>query len=254
MLGIDAYELWEMELRSGTETSTPHLQLLRSVPMTWEPSYPDIDSDKGLLIQSYLSAGVETTAGRGIEQPLIQRIDLESLESIDSWSVGPEVEEMSEFVKVHPVTNDYYVPGFFDVFRFAIVEVDDESLSLKRHKETFHPTIALGFDASGQRMFVTNSLGGTLEQYDLASFERTAVVGSGSFPRDLVVDPARQRVFVGNYSDGTVVEFDVSGSSPVRTKSTEVGSLLRGITIHQKTGIVYAASSCGIFEINPETG
>ena len=250
MLGIDAYELWEMELRTSPETSTPHLQLLRSVPMDWEPSYPDIDAQRGLLIQSYLSAGVEASERREVEQPLVQRIDLQSLEAKDSWSMGPDVQEMSEFVKVHPVSHDYYVPGYFDLVRFALVEVDGETLSLKRHKDTFHPTIALGFDASGDRMYVTNSLGGTLEQYDLVSFERTATVRSGAFPRDLVVDPNRQRVFVGNYSEGTVVEFDISGPSPVSLTTTEVGPLLRGITIHPESGIVYAASSCGVFQIN----
>jgi hypothetical protein len=252
MLGIDSYELWEMELRTSPEIPTPHLQLLRSVPMDWEPSYPDIDSHRGLLIQSYLSAGVETSERRNIEQPLVQRIDLRSLESKDSWSMGPDVQEMSEFVKVHPTSYDYYVPGYFDLVRFALVEVDGDTLSLKRHKDTFHPTIALGFDSSGNRMYVTNSLGGTLEQYDLDSFRRTATVRSGSFPRDLVIDPSRQRVFVGNYSEGTVVEFDISGPSPLPLATTEVGPLLRGITIHPESGTVYAASSCGVFQINPD--
>ncbi|MEE2827603.1 MAG: hypothetical protein VX498_00325 [Myxococcota bacterium] len=249
MLGIDAYQLWEMELRSAPGETTARMELVRSVPMVWEPSYPSLDLERNLLIQSYLSAGIKQNALRGLEQPLVQTIALDSLKPVQAMSMGPAVEEMSEFVKIHPLSGDYYVPGYFNLVRFALVEVDGTTLQLKRRKETFHPTIAVGFDASGQRMFVTNSLGGTLDEYDVETFERRATVRSGAFPRDLVVDRLGQRVYVGNYSSGTVVEFDIGGDSPVALREVEVGPLLRGIGIHEPSGAVYAASACGVFEV-----
>ena len=250
MLGIGAYELWEMELR-GADGDVPRIERVRSTPMDWEPSYPDIDVRRDALVQSYLTAGVEKPSLVDVEQPLVHRIDLQDLRPRDAWSMGRDVEEMSEFVTVHPVTGDYYVPGYFNLVRFALVEVDGDTLQLTRRKETFHPTIAVGFDAPGERMFVTNSLGGTLDVYDLARFERTATVRSGAFPRDLVVDGEGERVFVGNYSSGTVVEFDVSGAVPRPVRTLTVGPLLRGIGMHEPSGAVYAASACGVFEITP---
>lgn len=248
MLGINAYELWDMELTSSGE-ETPTIELVRSSPLDWEPSYPDIDTERNLLVQSYLSAGVERSRLRQVEQPLVQTIGLDSLSPVRAWSMGPATEEMSEYVKVHPSNGNYYIPGYFNLVRFALVEVDGDTLELKRRVEMFHPTIAIGFDDSGERMFVTNSLGGTLDEYDLQTLTRTSTVASGSFPRDLVVDSSGERVFVGNYSSGTVVEFDISGGDLVRVKEVSVGPLLRGLGIHKPSGAVYAASGCGIFEI-----
>lgn len=249
MLGIGHYELWEMELRAPDDHAVPRIERVRSQKMDWEPSYPDVDVERNALVQSYLSAGVEKTSLREVEQPLVQTIGLDTLEAGSGWSMGADVEEMSEFVKVHPGTGDYYVPGYFNLVRFALVEVDGDTLQLKRRRETFHPTIGLGFDKSGMRMYVTNSLGGTLDVYDLETFERAATVRSGAFPRDLVADREGERVYVGNYSSGTVVEFDISGDVPVRVREVVVGPLLRGIGLHEPTGAVYAASACGIFEV-----
>lgn len=246
MLGIGQYELWEMELQPGPD-GVPSIERVRSQPMTWEPSYPDVDVARNRLVQSYLSAGVETDSRANAEQPLAHPIDLDTLEGSRGFSMGPDIEEMSEFVKVHPTTGDYYVPGYFNLVRFALVEIDGDTLQLKRRRETFHPTIAVGFD--GPSVFVTNSLGGTLDVYDLGTLERVAAVKSGAFPRDLVVDREAERVYVGNYSSGTVVEFDVSAQTPVAVRTVEVGPLLRGIGIHEASGAVYAASACGVFEV-----
>ena len=109
-------------------------------------------------------------------------------------------------------------------------------------------------DPATDRLFVTNSLGGTVDTYGLDDLKRRHAEPTGRFPRDMVLDGRTGRVYVGNYSSGTVTTLrtravDGTPVSPRVVADVEVGPVLRGIAIHEASGRVFAASACGVFEV-----
>ena len=253
MLGIDNYSLWEVALVDGDPAA--ELKVVRRVPLVWEPSYPAIDLRRRRLVQPYLAAGALSQDPVDALMPVVEAVDLRGLYSAGRHHVrGGQGTAMAEYVAVDQRTGNYYVPAYFDLVRFALLEIDGDTHELLRFVETFHPTIGLVVDEEAGRLYATNCLGGTLDAYDLDTFERVAAVPSGAFPRDIALHAPSGRLHVGNYSDGTVSTFETRTAdgrlqAPVRTRRTEVGPVLRGIGMHPESGRTFAASACGVFEV-----
>ena len=252
MLGIDNYSLWEVELTEAEEGPAA-LQVLRRAPLAFEPSYPAVDLRRRRLVQPYLAPGVVTANQTGLKMPLVETVDLVGLYSTGRYRVDADSSAMAEYVAVDQRSGHYYVPAYFNLVRFALLEVDGDTHALRRKLETFHPTIGLVVDEEARRLYVTNSVGGTLDAYDLDRWERVAAVPCGAFPRDVAFDASTGRLYVGNYSGGTVSVFETREGErvipPRRVDVVEVGPVLRGVGIHEASGRAFAASACGVFEV-----
>lgn len=255
MLGIDNYSLWEVAVRERVQGAA-ELEIVRTAPLAFEPSYPAIDLRRRRLVQPYLAAGVVTANQSGLKMPLVESVDLNGLYSAGRYRIDADSSAMSEYVAVDQRTGHYYVPSYFNLVRFALLELDGDTHTLRRKLETFHPTIGLVVDEDHRRLYVTNCVGGTLDAYDLDTWERVASVPSGAFPRDVAFHPDSGRLYVGNYSGGTVSVFETQRAgeliAPERVDVVEVGPVLRGIGIHRGSGRIYAASACGVYEVVSE--
>lgn len=238
VIGVGNHGLWELG------TSAAGVEILRKVGLRYEPANPFVDSERRRLVLSYVP-------NRSGGNPLAEVYDLDTLQAQRATATGGRKMQMADFVTTDVASGRIYVPALFDFARFAVVEVDGDSMEHTRHKELFHPAIGVAVDAKTQRLFVTNPIAGRLDVYDLASWRRTQSLRTGPFPRDVVFDAERQRLWVADYGDGAVIAYDTAGASVVETRRAHVGSLLRGVGIDPSTGVAYAASGCGVFEVAP---
>ncbi|MCP4868649.1 MAG: lactonase family protein [Proteobacteria bacterium] len=233
VLGIGAYGMWEVSVQPG-----PQLVVVRRRPIEWEPGNPVIDTIRNRLVLTYVP-------NRGAWNPLIQGIELDSLEAVDGpWKRQPRL-EMADFVAFDEAADRFYVPAVVGMRGFVLNEYDGD-LKIIRSRVQFHPSVGLAGDAG--ILWLTNPLGGTLEV--LKDLEVIQTIDAGRFPRDLLVDPDRRRLYVGAYGSGDVHAYDINKDGTLTEASaTSVGSLLRGIGLDPRTGDVYAASGCGVFRV-----
>ncbi len=241
MLGIGAYAMWEVDVDRPFADGPPGLRITRTVPITWEPGHPAIDEARRRLVLSYVP-------NRDATNPLVETISLETDQRTHTPKSRPRL-EMADFITADPRTRRYIVPAFFDHIRFALVEVDGDTMAVRRWRETAFPTVGLAADGLEPQLFATNVVGGKVAVIDMASLSARQVLSAGAFPRDLVWDRARRRLWVANYGDGTVMDWDLRGPVAQPGGRHAVGPLLRGLGLNPGTGQVFAASACGVFEI-----
>jgi hypothetical protein len=241
MLGIGAYAMWEIDTDRPAPGLPPTVRVTRRVPIRWEPGHPAIDGARRRLVLTYVP-------NRDATNPIVETLSLDD----DRWTrtrkPRPRL-EMSDFIAADSRTGRYLVPAFFDHVRFALVEVDGDTMAVRRWRETAFPSVGLAADGREARLYLTNVLGGDVVVVDMASMAPLHVLPAGAFPRDLVWDRERRHLWVANYGDGTVMDWDLRGAVPKEGGRHAVGPLLRGLGLDPTTGRVFAASACGVFEI-----
>jgi hypothetical protein len=238
VIGVGNHGLWELD------PSPSGLSVRRKLGLRYEPANPWIDAARRRLVLSY----VPNRAGGN---PLAEVFDLDTLEPLRATSTGGRKMQMADFVTGDPLSERLYVPALFDFARFAVVEIDAATMAHTRHLELFHPAIGVAVDPEARRLFVTNPIAGRLDVYSLDTWTRTQSLRTGAFPRDVAFDPARRRLWVADYGDGAVIAYRTDGAEVAETSRAHVGALLRGVGIDPSTGLAYAASGCGVFEVAP---
>jgi hypothetical protein len=238
VLAEDGYALWEIV------PTAAGIDVGRTLPLGWEPGNPAIDLARDRLVVTYVP-------NRETVNPLIEAFALDGLESAvvggDTRTRG--LFDMADYAAVDPSSGLYFVPAFFDLVRFALVEFQGDDGTVRRRRETFHPTIGIAAHGERGRIYLTNATAGTLEVLATSDLLLRSRLPAGALPRDLVFDRKRERLYVAGYGDGLVTTYDVSGHTVERLGTVSVGSLLRGLGLDPVSGRVFGASGCGIFEI-----
>lgn len=235
VIGVGAHGLWEL-VPSGAGVAVG-----RRLDLPWEPGNPALDAERRRMALTYVP-------NRGGGNPVVEVFDVDSGRSLGRAQGTNRRMQMADFVATDESTGAHYAPTLFDFVRFGIVEVSPE-LGLSRHLETFHPVIGLAADPGARRLYLTNPLGGTMEVVDLDSWEVVQTVRVGLFPRDVAHDRERGLLHVANYGDGDVVTFSTEGGVLEELRRVAVGGLLRGVGVDPATGVLVAASGCGVFEV-----
>ena len=238
LLGTEDYAIWDVRV----DGSPPRLRVEGELLIRWEPGNPALDLVRRRLILAYVP-------NRQADNPLVEVFDLDSMTSLGSFSRPGGRLEMADFAAVHGRDGRYYVPAWYDSVRFVLVELEGAAGRVLRQRETAFPSIGLAVDEAGDRLLLTSSLAGAVQVIDLSDLSTTQVLRTGRFPRDLVLDRQRSRLYVGAYADGVVTAFSLSGPRVEPLHQVSVGPLLRGLGLDPRTGQVYAASGCGVFEV-----
>ncbi|MEE2829834.1 MAG: hypothetical protein VX498_11655, partial [Myxococcota bacterium] len=242
LLGTEDYAIWEIQVETPAGGGGPAAQVRRKLPIRWEPGNPAIDSARRKLVLSFVP-------NREADNPLLESIDLRSFQEAGGTpKPGPRL-EMADYAAADPATGHYYVPAFYDNARFALAEVDGDSLEILRQRETYFATVGLAADGARDRLYLTNVLAGGLYVLRQLDFSTRQVLPAGRFPRDLVLDRRRQRLYVGGYGDGIVRAYSLGGEEVRQDYELSVGPLLRGVGLDPQSGRVFAASACGVFEV-----
>ena len=235
VIGVGAHGMWEL-VPSGEGVAVG-----RKLDLPYEPGNPALDAERRRMALTYVP-------NREGGNPVVEVFDIDSGRSLGRAQGTNRRMQMADFVATDEGTGAHYAPTLFDFVRFGIIEVDPE-LGLSRHLETFHPVIGLAADPGARRLYLTNPLGGTMEVLDLDTWEVVQTVRVGLFPRDVAYDRQRGLLHVANYGDGDVVTFSTEGGVLDERRRVPVGGLLRGVGVDPTTGVVVAASGCGVFEV-----
>jgi hypothetical protein len=238
LLGTEDYAIWDVRV-SG---SPPALSVAGELPIRWEPGNPALDLVRRRMVLSYVP-------NRQADNPLVEVFDLDSMTSLGSFSRPGGRLEMADFAAIHGRDGRYYVPAWYDSVRFVLVELEGAAGRVIRQRETAFPSIGLALDEGGGRLFLTSSLAAAVHVLNLEDLATIQVLAAGRFPRDMVLDRQRGRLYVGGYADGVVDAFSVSGARVEPLYRVSVGPLLRGLGLDPRSGRVYAASGCGVFEV-----
>ena len=244
LLGNEDYAIWELEVAAGDADEAPQLTVLRRLPIPWEPGNPAIDTARDRLILSYVP-------NRTADNPLLESIELDSLSVAGRTPTRTARLQMADFAAVDPSSGNYYVPAFFDSLRFQLVEVDGDTLSIRRKRETYFPSVGLAADGAADRIYLTNVMAGSIVALSQEDLSIQQALPAGRFPRDLVLDRARDRLVVAGYGDGVVRAYSTKEGRLRALQEVRVGPLLRGLGLNPETGAVYAASACGVFDLSP---
>jgi hypothetical protein len=236
VLAEDGYAMWEVHAGGA-------LTLGRRIPLQWEPGNPGIDVQRGRLVVTFVP-------NRRSTNPLLGAYKLsDGGLALGTPPAARGLFEMADYVSVDAFSGAYYAPSFFDLARFALVEVDGSTGRTLRRRETFHPTVGVAADGERGRIYLTNATASTLEVRSTTDLGLLQRLPTGAFPRDVVFDQARGRLYVAGYGDGVVATFDVAAASVTRIADVKLGPLLRGLGLDPATGRVFGASGCGVFEV-----
>jgi len=245
LIGAHAHGLWQVGVEPDPVNRVPRLVRRREASLKWEPANPAIDVRRNRVVMAYVP-------NWKTDNPLLEVIDLATLSPTGRTPEPRRRIQMADFVAVDEAAGRYYVPALLDLLRFAVVEIDADTLEPLRTLDTFHATVGIAADQRRDRLWLTNPIAGTVEAWRLSDGTRVGSVPAGRFPRDLEYDAARGRLHVGSYGDGRVFTWQLGGDAEFTVLQDEpVGPLLRGIGQDPRTGRLFAASGCGVYELPP---
>jgi hypothetical protein len=248
-VGAGASSITELDVRPG-DAEIPQLAVLARIPIRWEPGNPWLDERRDRVVVSYVP-------NFRSDNPLLEAFSTSAPYEGQRTTTSVGALQMADFVAGDPHGDSYFVPALADLVRFPLVEIDAETLALRRVVPMFHPAIGLAVDVERGWLFLTNPLAGTVETLDLGTLSILDTVYVGRFPRDVEYDRARGILHVAAYGTGQVTSLRVGGPGerPLEVaRRVPTGRILRGIGVDPNDGRVYAASGCGVFELPPVGG
>lgn len=137
----------------------------------------------------------------------------------------------------------YYASAVFQ--RFALL--DDSNFETVLKSPLLAPTIGLDYHKESNRVYTAGTMTHEIIVLDGTTLEVIDRIWTGTTVRELYIDHTRDMIVTAGYADGYLDFYNIK-THKLRAR-TFVGKLARGIHIEQKSGRVFVASSCGLFEV-----
>lgn len=242
LIGAGAHAMWFLEARAGAAGAPPRIIHHQTIDIPWEPSNPVVDEARQRLVLSYVP-------NWNSNNPLLEVWDTDSGVATSRTPNPSYRVQMADYVALDSGSGNYWVPAMVDLLRFTVVEVAGEGLRPLRRLDPLHPSVGMAADSARDRILLTNPVAGTLELWRLSTLEHLQSVRVGRFPRDLEYDAGRGLVHVAAYGDGRATTLRLDGGRLDVVRRTSVGPLFRGLGLDRDSGRLFAATGCGVFEL-----
>jgi len=125
--------------------------------------------------------------------------------------------------------------------------VDAHSFDTIIQKKLNEPTIGLDYDPETNQVYAAAPLTRSILVLDGDTLDLKKRIKTGTTVRELYIDRNRDLIVAAEYTDGQISFYDLK-THELRAR-IYIGKLARTIHIEQRSGRVFAASSCGLYEI-----
>lgn len=146
----------------------------------------------------------------------------------------------------NPSLKGYYASAIFRKFEV----LDEKTFKPIIKSDVIVPTIGLDYHEKLNRVYTAATLTREIIVLNGITLDTLDRIWTGITVRELYIDRKRDAVVTAGYADGYLDFYDVHTHQ--RLARIFVGKLARGIHIEQKSGRIFVASSCGLFEVKTE--
>ncbi|OFW05420.1 MAG: hypothetical protein A3I61_14465 [Acidobacteria bacterium RIFCSPLOWO2_02_FULL_68_18] len=129
-------------------------------------------------------------------------------------------------------------PGAFDL---VVIDTATNAAIATVPAGEYGGASGIAVNPAGTRVYLANTLGGTLSVVDLTTNTLLAQVPVGAYPWGVVVDPAGTRVYVANINSNSVSVIDAGDNTVIETIS--VGSAPHGVALNPTGTRLYVTNN-----------
>ncbi|MDP8222054.1 MAG: hypothetical protein P9L99_01725 [Candidatus Lernaella stagnicola] len=129
-----------------------------------------------------------------------------------------------------------------------VLLLDADDFTIRKRGSVGAPTIGMDYDPAGNRLYAAGTLTREIIVLDGDSLAVLDRIPTETTVRELYLDHRRGLIVTAGYVDGMLDFYDLHDRT--RRARLFVGKLARGLHLEPTSGRLFAASSCGLFEVD----